>query len=167
MTNPFGSWQVATLVPGVGIPVSVLAQSAVDGTVDDLITEHADYLFEVLKERGEAAWKECAALLTQFILSGGHYGTGPDAAERYLAQQPPPSRKLPVLTALHKMNALCIRTGGTAAAEGFLLVQPYDVVRGITRLQFAVAVGVAGYPQEQFDALRDELCVDQDGQPIR
>ncbi|MFI6724169.1 hypothetical protein [Streptomyces atratus] len=57
MTNPFSSW-VGTLAPRVGIPVSILVQSAVAGTVEDLITEHADDLFAVLEARREAAWKE-------------------------------------------------------------------------------------------------------------
>lgn len=167
MSNPFGSWQVGMLTaPGAGLPLSTLVQAAVGGTVDDEITEHADDLFAVLDGRGSAAWQECALLLTQFILSGGHYGTGPEAAERYLAQQPAPSPELPVLTTMHQLNATFIRRGSDAA-KGFLLVQPEQVVRGVARYQFCVAAGCAGYPRQHMDALRDELCVDESGQRLR
>jgi hypothetical protein len=165
MTNPFSSWQVGALPPEVGIPVSMLVQSAVAGTVDDQITEHADDLFAVLDERGEAAWQEAAALLTQFILSGGHYGSGDVAADRYLAQQPAPSPELPVLTALHGLNAVCIRTSPDAA-KGFLPTQPDWIVRGVTRYQFCVAAHCAGYPRERSEALLDELCADENGQRL-
>lgn len=168
MANPFSSLKAGMLPPppGAGIPVSMLVQSAVAGTVDDEITEHAHDLFAILEERGEVAWQEAAALLTQFILSGGHYGTGDAAADRYLAQQPEPSPDLPVLTAMHRLNAACIRTSADAA-KGFLLVQPKWIVEGVARYQFCVAVHCAGYPHGHADALLDELCADENGQRLR
>ncbi|WP_251021732.1 hypothetical protein [Streptomyces sp. ISL-98] len=45
--------------------------------------------------------------------------------------------------------------------------EPDWLVRGVTRYQFCVAVGCSGYPREQMDALRDELCIDEDGQRLR
>ncbi|MFF2502930.1 hypothetical protein ACFVTY_06040 [Streptomyces sp. NPDC058067] len=105
----------------------MLVQSAVAGTVADQITEHADDLFGARCARREAAWQEAAALLTQFVLSGGHYGTGDGATDRYLAQQPDPSPEMPMLTALHGLNAACIRRSPDAA-KGFLLTQPDWIV---------------------------------------
>lgn len=169
MPNPFGAWQAGVIIPNadghLAIPLPVLVQSALTGTVDDQITEHADELFAGLDDLGDEGWRDACLLLTQYIHSGGHYGSGEKAAERYLAKQPAPSKELPVLTGMHRLNATYIRTGD--AAKGFLSVMSGDALRGITRYQFCVAAGSSGYPQEKTPALMDALCVDEDGNRLR
>ncbi|MFE7780367.1 hypothetical protein [Streptomyces nigrescens] len=170
MPNPFGSWQAGVIIPDANgrfaIPLPVLVQSALTGTVDDQITEHADELFAGLDDLGEEAWRDACLLLTEYIHSGGHYGSGEKAAERYLKQQPAPSPELPVLSGMHCLNANYIRTGKDCA-RGFLSVMSGDTLRGITRYQFCVAAGSSGYPREKAPALMDALCVDADGTRLR
>ncbi|WP_331725870.1 hypothetical protein [Streptomyces sp. NBC_00470] len=171
MTHPFSLLQVGVLAPGAGIPVTTLVQAAVEGTVDDSTTEHAEALFAILDERGAAAWEECALVLTEFTLTSGRHGHGAQAAERYLAQQPAPSPELPVLTAMHGLNATFIRHTDTAknghsAARGFLAVQPDWIVQAVARHQFCEAAVCGGYLPEWMYELCDALCVDEHGQRL-
>lgn len=167
MTNPFGSVQAGVVTPdadgSVRLPLHVLVQSAVVGTVDDEISDHADDLFATLDEEGEYAWREACLLLTQHVFSGGHYGTGEKAAKRYLDKQPAQLMKLPVLGTMHHLNAHYLKKGADSA-RGFISVQPGEILRGVTRQQFCVSVGASGYPREKVPALLDALCVDADGQ---
>ncbi|MGH3942616.1 MAG: hypothetical protein ACRDTG_29135 [Pseudonocardiaceae bacterium] len=53
--NPFGGWQVGWLGVGDGVPLSVLVQAALTGTVDDRIPEHAEGLFDALTDNRATA----------------------------------------------------------------------------------------------------------------
>lgn len=68
--NPFSDWQVGRLDAAQPMPLNILVQAAIGGTVDDQITEHGENLFESLHERGPDAWRETALLLVQYTVSG-------------------------------------------------------------------------------------------------
>ncbi|PJM98488.1 hypothetical protein CG740_35100 [Streptomyces sp. CB01201] len=133
---------------------------------------YADHIVLYLRwcVRSGRVWRTAAATGTTTSpprgLSRGHYGTGGDTAACYLAQQPGASPELPVLTALHGLNAVCIRTSPDAA-KGFLLTQPHWIVQGVTRYQFCAAAYCAGYSREHAEALLDQLCADETGQRLK
>jgi hypothetical protein len=162
--NPFGEWAVAVaaVAPGesvrVPIPLGVLVQGAITGTIDDGITEHAEHLFAALDEQGPDAWRQTALLLIQYILSGGYYQMGPDGARRYLVAQPNPDPRLPALTAMHQAVAAWIG-GDQAAAAAALETAGPDAVAGATRYLFCVAVGGEnGVRPDRYGEIISKLC---------
>lgn len=140
--NPFASWQIQQVtVGGLGdLPLPMLVQGAITGTIDDGIAEHAEHLFATLDERGPASWQETALLLIQYIIAGGHYEMGPVGAGQYLAVQPPPDDRLPSLTAMHQATGAWIRAGRGAAARVLEQAGP-DAASGAARYLFCVAIG--------------------------
>ncbi|MFE2723941.1 hypothetical protein [Kitasatospora sp. NPDC059327] len=143
-----------------GIPLPMLVQSALAGTVDDETGEHALDLFEGLAERGPAAGREAALLLAQYTLSTGYYGTGMDAAVRYYRQQPPPMAQAPALTTLHLLVSAFIATG-RPGAERILDDELSDAeLDGVVRYLFCIAAGMSGFPRDRQQALIEELCAD-------
>ncbi|MFD9687377.1 hypothetical protein ACFWXO_16655 [Kitasatospora sp. NPDC059088] len=160
--NPFaaGGFMVMSAQDlAAGFPLPLLLQAAIDGTVEDRITEHAEDVFDTLDERGAAAWREAALLLVQFLLCGGYYGVGHEAAARYLAQQPAPDERIPSTTAFHLAVASFMATGARAA-DRVLAALPSEVLAGTTRLLFFTAVGSSGYPKALQRDLFKELCAD-------
>ncbi|MEV7775910.1 hypothetical protein [Kitasatospora sp. NPDC086791] len=160
--NPFaaGGFMVMSAQDlAAGFPLPLLLQAAIDGTVEDRITEHAEDVFDTLDERGPAAWRKAALLLLQFLLCGGHYGVGHEAAARYLAQQPAPDERIPSTTAFHLAMAAFMATGARAADRA-LAALPSEVLAGTTRLLFITAVGSSGYPKALQHGLFKELCAD-------
>ncbi|MFJ1756547.1 hypothetical protein [Kitasatospora sp. NPDC088134] len=145
-----------------GIPLPMLLQSAVAGTVEDRITEHAHDLFDTLAERGPDAVREAVLLLAQYVLSGGAYGAGIEDSVRYYRQQPPPDLRAPALTILHLLLAAYIahgRTGAEALLDDFDDVAA-DTGLGVLRLLFCIAVLASGWPADRQQALTEELCAD-------
>lgn len=159
--NPFafgGAFQLPDLSAVTEMPLQFLVQSAIAGTVDDHIAEHAEQLFRILDERGPGQWRETALLLIQYIVAGGHYQMGPEGAEQYLAAMPPPDDRLPALTAMHQATGAWIRAGRGAAARALDQAAP-DAVSGAARYLFCVAVGgPRGVPQPAYQNMIDTLC---------
>lgn len=156
--SPFASWQIGMSDP-TGFPLVTLVQAALGGTVDDRISEHALGLFAELDERGLDAWRETAVMLVQFLLSGGHYGTGNAAATRYLNDQPAPSRDTPALNLMHILMSVFIGSG-RQMTERVLAGRHHTEaeITGATRLLFCTAAGASGYPVDAMPRLLDELC---------
>ncbi|WP_159398762.1 hypothetical protein [Streptomyces sp. MJM8645] len=143
-----------------GIPLPMLVQSALAGTVDDQITEHAHDLFEALAERGPAAGREAALLLAQYMLSTGYYGTGTEAAVRYYRQQPPPMMQAPALTTLHLLVSAFIANGRPGAERILSDDLTAAELDGVVRFLFCIAAGMSGFPRNRQQALTEELCAD-------
>lgn len=159
--NPFSDWQIGRIEPGADIPLPVLLQGAIGGTVDDDgITEHALHLFAVLDVRGPDEWRHAALLLIQFLLSGGHYGSGDAAAHAYIASQPEAAEVTPGLALVHAAMAAYIRGGEDSAAD--VLVDPPNTanVPAATRFLFCLAAGSSGLAPGTavFDRLLSVLC---------
>ncbi|WP_030237439.1 hypothetical protein [Streptomyces sp. NRRL S-350] len=144
-----------------GIPLPMLLQSALAGTVEDQITEHAHDLFDTLDERGPAAIREAVLLLAQYLLSGGTYGAGSEASVRYYRQQQPSlDVRTPARTVLHLLLATYIGTG-RPGAEYFLDGDEVDAeLGGVLRMLFCIAAFASGWPADRQQALTEELCAD-------
>ncbi|MEV4560038.1 hypothetical protein AB0K51_24025 [Kitasatospora sp. NPDC049285] len=141
-----------------GIPLPLLLQSALTGTVEDQITEHAHDLFDTLNERGPAAIREAVLLLAQYLLSGGTYGAGSEASVRYYRQQPAADLQTPALTVMHLLLATYIGTG-RPGAEHFLDGDEVDAeLGGVLRMLFCIAAFASGWPAARQQALTEELC---------
>ncbi|MFI8085992.1 hypothetical protein ACIF6L_35020 [Kitasatospora sp. NPDC086009] len=144
-----------------GIPLPMLVQSALAGTVDDEITEHAHDLFQGLVERGPAAGRQAALLLAQYVLSTGYYGTGMEAAVRYYRQQPPPMMtQAPALTTLHLLLSAFIATGRPGAERILSDDLTGAELDGLVRYLFCIAAGMSGFPRARQAELTEELCAD-------
>lgn len=156
--NPFSEWQLGMFDPQHGFPLVTLLQAAIGGTVDDRIAEHAEGLFAELDERGLQAWREVALMLTQFLLSSGHYGMGKAAAAQYLNAQPAPSPTTPALNLMHILMSSFIQEGRETAQRVLAARHNDSHVAGAARLLFCTAAGTAGYPAADMPRLLDELC---------
>lgn len=156
--SPFSSWQTGPIDPSGRIPLTVLIQGTLSGTIDDETTEHAEALFDELDDRGLDAWRETAVTLVQYLLSGGHYGEGPEASERYLAVQPAPDERAPALNLVHTAMATFLASGREAAEQLLTDTSDEATIAGATRLLFCIAAATSGYPKHGLDALRKALC---------
>lgn len=156
--NPFDSWQLSTFDPAEGFPLVTLLQAAIGGTVDDETSEHAEGLFAELHERGLEAWRESALILDQFLLCGGHYGMGRDAATLYLNAQPAPSMSRPALSLMNMIMAAFIGEGRAAADTVLAQPREYAHLTGAVRFLFCTAAGASGYPKDRFEGLLGQLC---------
>lgn len=154
--NPFGDWQVGRLDPGQGIPVSMLVQAAITGSVDDGIPDHLDDMCATLTDRGPQAWREAALLATQYMASSLATQDPQTSGAAYKNAQPPQVWASPSLTATHTTVAGWL-DGGEDQARAELAKADDQAAEGAARMVIVMLVIGSGYPQEKAEALRAEI----------
>ncbi|MEU5445816.1 hypothetical protein [Streptomyces griseofuscus] len=124
-------------LPRTAWSVPVLTRSALLATIEDRSPDHAAALFQDLDDQGIAAWRECAVLLTQLavdIARPGEQGAG--AVERVAAWLSVPSPHPPVRAVVWTLAKI----KSAASGEAFLMLQPDETVRAVTRHQFCTVL---------------------------
>lgn len=161
--NPFTHLLASPLPPWPRLAATLRVQIALSGTIDHPAGRHAEELFDLLEEEtvlaedGGDAWREAALVLLQYLAHLSTCGTGPAAADRYTATQPPPDPRAPARTLTVEALAAWLR-GARPAAATTLAAADDSTVAGAARWLYCIAAIQTGYPPARRAALIERLC---------